>query len=386
MNIIKALKKRNTIVKLNKINIVRCCHTSTVILFLTLFLMFTDVVVLQDKIFIQKYGWYTLCGCVVSVILMLSIVILFQVHYSRLASRIITDLYIASMEIILLSMAYEALKENSNAIFYVCAVLFITAVPTFCGMELYVAAGSQLLVMLLFLALFKEEDITVLTILTCNVISVVLSYRKYVAVFQHLQISERLYSEMKASDQDPLTGLLNRRGMDKKIKALYPLCKRNKIPVGVIMLDIDEFKKYNDTFGHPEGDSCIKRVSEILKATARRNTDIIARVGGEEFLIFVQDVRREELISLATRLQRSVEEMRIKHAPTASNRCVTISIGLAHTDLEEGMTFEQLYETADQELYLAKRSGRNCVGMNHAIVYWNEATQNRVNMKKVVMP
>lgn len=372
MKIIRALRKKNVITKLNKINIVRCCHASFFMMVLAIVLVFADKLLIKDSDFLTEYWIYVLLGSILSIMLIASTYFISRLRQTRLFYRITSDIYIVGMEIILYLMANKALKSSNNTSLYILAVAFLAAVPVFYGVELYISIGLQLVLMIGFMVVYYKEPFAALTILICNLTVQIINYSKYEAVCNHIQLEERLYNEIKVSEHDPMTGLLNRRGMEKRIKAIYPLCRRYRIPVGVIMLDIDEFKKYNDCFGHPEGDTCIQMVSEILTETAKRTTDVIARVGGEEFLIFVQEIKKEDMVKLASRLQKNMEAMNLKHAPNASHKNVTISIGLAYANPREGVAFEELYEEADQALYLAKTSGRNCIGMNQGIVYWND--------------
>lgn len=176
---------------------------------------------------------------------------------------------------------------------------------------------------------------------------------------------ERMRNELRektiSSEHDPLTGLMNRRGLGRRAEVLWPYCARSHAMVGIIAIDIDFFKKYNDKFGHPEGDQCLKKIADAIRNSARRGTDITARTGGEEFLVFVQDMTGEEMISLALKIRSKVAELKIPHAYVGVSKYVTVSMGLAYDCPDGGGTFQQLYEQADQALYTAKENGRNCI-------------------------
>ncbi len=102
--------------------------------------------------------------------------------------------------------------------------------------------------------------------------------------------------------------------MEKQIEYLWPFCTRTNSPVGIIEIDIDFFKKYNDKFGHPEGDICLKKVAGVLQESARRSSDIAVRIGGEEFVVFVQNMSEKEIIKFALRIRDKIEELKIPHA------------------------------------------------------------------------
>lgn len=176
---------------------------------------------------------------------------------------------------------------------------------------------------------------------------------------------ERVRSELKeksaSSEHDPLTGLTNRRGLSRKINTLWPYCSRQNTNVGVIAIDVDFFKKYNDKFGHPEGDRCLKKIADAIKDSARRGTDIAARTGGEEFIVFVQDVEEEDLVAFALKIRQSIAELAIPHAYVGVSQYVTVSMGLAVVKPSLENSFQKLYEEADEALYAAKENGRNCI-------------------------
>lgn len=181
----------------------------------------------------------------------------------------------------------------------------------------------------------------------------------------NMRYKEKLKSELMektiSAEHDVLTGLMNRLGLEKQIEFLWPYCARANVPVGVIEIDIDFFKKYNDKFGHPEGDICLKKVAGVLQESARRSSDIAVRTGGEEFLVFVQNMTEKEIIKFALRIRDKVEELKIPHAWDEISKYVTVSMGAAYIYPNSTNNFHQLYEHADKALYKAKRNGRNCV-------------------------
>ncbi len=160
----------------------------------------------------------------------------------------------------------------------------------------------------------------------------------------------KLYEEIKSlSLYDPLTGLANRRMMDIHLTKLQIESKRSDKKFYVLMLDIDYFKKYNDTHGHEAGDIILSKVANIFKKTIRES-DLTARYGGEEFLIAISDTRAEKIGTIAERIRKQVEE----------ETDVTISIGVSH--FRGGLELKELIKEADTALYQAKEFGRNrCV-------------------------
>ena len=134
--------------------------------------------------------------------------------------------------------------------------------------------------------------------------------------------------------------------------------------MGVLAIDIDFFKKYNDSYGHPMGDKCLRMVADVLKESAQRSTDIVTRTGGEEFLIFVQDADDKDMVSLALKIRKNLEKKAIPQSYCAVSKNVTISIGAVSFVPGYDKSFKDLYEEADKALYTAKENGRNCIVCN----------------------
>jgi diguanylate cyclase (GGDEF)-like protein len=162
------------------------------------------------------------------------------------------------------------------------------------------------------------------------------------------------------SDRDPLTGLSNRRHLERFLDVLWGDDAAAAHPVACIMLDIDHFKGYNDRYGHLAGDDCLRTIGEIIHAHSRANEDLAARYGGEEFLILLPGVDLATAMRIAERIRWSVEEHAIPHH-TADEGIVTISIGIAASRPREFSSYHELIATADGALYGAKAAGRNCI-------------------------
>lgn len=163
------------------------------------------------------------------------------------------------------------------------------------------------------------------------------------------------------SRTDSLTGLTNRRGLDESLSQLWADASGNETPLAVVMIDVDYFKKYNDHYGHPLGDECLKKVAAVL-ATSVRDIDQVARYGGEEFVIVMPGADREIACQIAGRVRENVERLREEHA-TSPVGYVTVSGGVSATVPGGATSMAQLLEQADDGLYGAKRDGRNRIGV-----------------------
>lgn len=163
----------------------------------------------------------------------------------------------------------------------------------------------------------------------------------------------------RKSSLDELTKVFNRRGFFDTITPLLHLAQRRQYPVGVMMTDIDDFKKVNDTYGHQTGDQVLKFVASTLRNNVR-SSDIVGRYGGEEFVIFFNEVKKEAITHIAETIRQKIERDSHETVP------VTVSIGLAQGTIHHYVNDEimHLINRADESLYRAKRSGKNRVIMD----------------------
>jgi len=164
----------------------------------------------------------------------------------------------------------------------------------------------------------------------------------------------------RLSYMDGLTGVVNRRGFEKTFLTEWRRSQRENQPLAVVMIDIDEFKKYNDGYGHLQGDDCLKKVAETLNNTVRRPGDVVARYGGEEFVILLPNTDVEGAMYVVSHLVENVSALKIPHLFATYNHKVTISAGISSTELmSKPYTDEDLLASADKALYVAKEGGRN---------------------------
>jgi diguanylate cyclase (GGDEF)-like protein len=175
---------------------------------------------------------------------------------------------------------------------------------------------------------------------------------------QLAKTAERLRNE---SLTDTLTGLTNRRGFDVALGSAIRDGMRNARGAALLLIDIDNFKVYNDSFGHPAGDRCLRTVASILRKHANRTRDVAARFGGEELALIMPETTLHGATVVAERLRAAVEAAAIPQGAAAVHRVVTISIGVAAVSSAVGETPASLLAEADRALYAAKQAGRNRV-------------------------
>lgn len=158
---------------------------------------------------------------------------------------------------------------------------------------------------------------------------------------------------------DALTGIHNRRYLEESFgDVLKTLCAGSEI-LSVMMLDIDYFKRYNDTYGHSEGDECLRCIAKIIMESLTRNGDYVARYGGEEFTVILPGADESLARVIANRILENIRALNILHKNNDAAPYVTISIGATTGRVECGQTKEDYIKRADEALYISKRQGRN---------------------------
>jgi diguanylate cyclase (GGDEF)-like protein len=178
-------------------------------------------------------------------------------------------------------------------------------------------------------------------------------------VKNHLEL--KMYRDIleKQSLLDGLTGVANRRHLDESIDKEWQRALHNDGLLSMCLLDIDFFKKYNDFYGHLEGDACLRKVANALKDSLGRDGDLVARYGGEEFVVLLPSMSNEDALKLAWEVQGNIASLKIAHQMSEVSDYVTISIGIATVRPKKNMYPTSLIEKADCALYKAKNEGRN---------------------------
>ncbi|EPG65925.1 diguanylate cyclase [Leptospira wolffii] len=172
------------------------------------------------------------------------------------------------------------------------------------------------------------------------------------------EYKERADKLLELSLLDPLTGVANRRFFDQELEREWNRSLRTERPLSVLMIDVDFFKAYNDTYGHLKGDQVLEQVAQSLKECLNRSSDMIARFGGEEFAVILPDTPVEGAIVVALNMLQTVEDMGIEHSQSTFTR-VTVSIGVSSNTDHDIHSYQELLGLADKNLYDAKAFGRN---------------------------
>jgi len=173
----------------------------------------------------------------------------------------------------------------------------------------------------------------------------------------HMKIIDQMHTIENIGLIDPLTKVSNRRGFENRLNIEWGNATRMKYPISLLMMDIDKFKTYNDTYGHQQGDAALKGFAEVCSKSLKRSVDLVARWGGEEFIVLLPGTDTNGAAEIAERIRSNVENTVIPAEDTTTS--ITVSIG-GHTVIPtQDNSTEELIKKADQALYTAKETGRN---------------------------
>jgi diguanylate cyclase (GGDEF)-like protein len=182
----------------------------------------------------------------------------------------------------------------------------------------------------------------------------------------------KLNGELEALSQlDSLTMIYNRRTFNEQALQLWAQAKRNQQPISALMIDLDHFKLYNDHYGHPAGDSCLKKITQVIKSCLQRSCDLFGRYGGEEFIVLLPETDTQGAYRVAQTINSAIATIAIRHDVSPTEHYVTASIGGASCTRTTGHNLEDLIKHADRALYKAKRSGRNRAWVDELVTQKN---------------
>lgn len=171
---------------------------------------------------------------------------------------------------------------------------------------------------------------------------------------------ERVNQELnQLANLDGLTQVANRRCLQETFDREWYRLAREKLPLSIIICDVDYFKRYNDTYGHQMGDECLQKIAEAIKQALKRPADLVARYGGEEFVVLLPNTQASGAWIVAQEIQDHVRQLSLEHQASLVSPFITMSMGLSSTIPTHETSGEELFEIADQALYEAKKQGRD---------------------------
>ncbi|BDM77489.1 diguanylate cyclase domain-containing protein [Acaryochloris marina] len=207
----------------------------------------------------------------------------------------------------------------------------------------------------------KTIYLALTTIITLAMMGLGLAVGRFRTLNQELEkkVAERTAALERLATVDELTQLANRRQFDQRLEQAWKVARRQQHPLSLILCDVDYFKNYNDTYGHPAGDECLRSIAKVLDRSIRRPGEFSARYGGEEFAIVLPNVSRMDAIQIVTTIQTAIHQLQIPHRSSLNHASVTLSLGIATMIPNANYSPEQLIQAADEALYQAKHQGRD---------------------------
>jgi len=237
-------------------------------------------------------------------------------------------------------------------IFQFTGLLFRMALATCVAMLIGFGVGA---------ALWLPADAALKYVITMSIATLIgaVAFRDAEIMARTQFLEGKLLDELL--ERDPLTGLKNRRSFDEHLQRVWMQALRDDRMVAVLMIDADDFKRFNDTYGHQAGDEALRRIGGVLREFGRRPLDLAARYGGEEFALIMNHVSVEHANKVAEQLRAAVAGLGIVHSAARAAAIVTLSVGVAVCKPALGRTPHGLVGLADEALYAAKAAGRNRV-------------------------
>ncbi len=196
---------------------------------------------------------------------------------------------------------------------------------------------------------------------------------------ERLQSAYRLAEDLAASDA--LTGIANRRRLDSTLEGEWRRASRGRLPISLLLMDVDHFKLYNDLYGHVHGDNCLRQIAAIAQAIVQRPGDLLARYGGEEFAVVLPSTDAPGAFAIAEQIRIAVLALNLSHRANPHG-VVSVSLGCATAVPERDSPCELLVHAADNALYFAKAAGRNRTETNSETMY----TPRRASGSRLVLP
>lgn len=278
------------------------------------------------------------------------------------------DVLIVAFQVVFYSMsAFIGIYNDSNyAALFVGAVILAQVSFDLFPLQNFVMTLLAVGIYIIFSFFYKSPEILYydsLNILSCAILGNIISWKKARVKYEHeesVELIERNNSQLyRTSLTDPLTGLLNRRNAFEKLEIMTAQASVAGKEIVVMILDLDNFKKFNDTYGHPAGDKLLENLGTVLLDIQVRYGISISRIGGEEFMVFFMPSKQKDTAVIAAEICEKTRK--IDHPEREKGMHSTISIGVYQSVAEKDDTASKVYSKADHALYDAKRNGRDRV-------------------------
>lgn len=307
-----------------------------------------------------------------------AVYMMYTKKYSDASMRWLFRIFYFCMAIGLLAYIYSDVYRNGppNTIYYLAIIFSIFPIFSLSETIFFVIFNTTGMISILLGVNYNNflNNMHVLLLLLASwILLFYLRANTYNILFYQLSLKDVNERLDKLSKIDPLTNLPNRRYLDEFVRSKADVWKKKAAKVMVLMIDIDNFKNYNDTFSHLDGDDCLNAVTSAISKTLAATEGLeylVSRIGGEEFIVLIEGWKTdEEIYAICEKLRKSVEDMHMISGNGSLYRYVTISIGGSIYDSVDTRSVDDVIEShyrfADYELYYAKKNGKNCVSIGN---------------------
>lgn len=346
-------------------------------LIVSIILMLISIIKIVSK---MKQIWFADIGITMFFITFVYIMLWYFIHCNLIqslkAQKVIYITFWLLINTVGLKELYSEIQVYQSIICYYFLMYLLTGFYIGSLLDIIFFIGFDTIVTILMLTTIPRIEMNIklyrAVIITIAFVSVIIMINR----FHHYILNKKAQFAIRTlGGVDRLTNLLNRRGFDEKLSQLWGPWSDTRKTIVAIMVDIDCFKNYNDTFGHIAGDQCLKDISECIYDIASRKTDLIVRYGGEEIVIVLTDQSKDVCIDVALAIQKRINSLNIKSGEKATYPSVTVSMGVASMLANPNNTIYDLIEKADEQLYYSKNNGRNAITMNNISVELNKVIE-----------
>lgn len=355
------------------------CH----MLIVSIILMLISTIKIISRI---KQFWLADIGITMFFITFVSILLWYFVHCNLIqslkAQKVIYITFWLVINIVGLKELYSQIQVYQSMIYFYLLMYLLTGFYLGSFIDIIFFIGFDTIVTIVMLTTIPRIEMNTDLYIAVTIIIALVSVVIMMSRFYHYIFEKKAQFVIRTlGGVDRLTNLLNRRGFDEKLVPIWGQWSDIRKTIVAIMVDIDYFKNYNDTFGHIAGDQCLKDISECIYDIASRKTDLIVRYGGEEIVIVLTDHGEEECIEVALAIQERINSLNIRAGENATYPNVTVSMGIASMLANPNNTIYDLIEKADEQLYYSKNSGRNAITMNNISIEFNKVMAASVEKK-----
>ena len=262
-------------------------------------------------------------------------------------------------------LIYANKLAGSGITFYCVMLIVLMLIPALETTEMVYGIVAEAVYAVFLFAKFGTNGFEVFNIILMNILLFAMSRYLFSQTKEHIRLKERVKDSDGKVENDRMTGLLNRKGLERRAYSSIMSSIRSKKRFTVLMIDIDQLQLYNNEHGAKRGDDLIRAIGSIIRSAVVKNTDIVARLDGGKFLVCMEGGHGSDDEKLAEKVKTLVDRKRIPHARTADNRFVTVSIGVATTVPSVDNDYYELYDAAEKAMFAAKDAGRNAIEVDN---------------------